>query len=537
MKVRILACLLWMGPAAAAQDQYDQLLREAARLENELRAGDKADAPVDRAYRKLAEAAQEAPGRWEAFALRGTNRCTKAMICRRLLEELVSEMRARGQPPDFVRSRTQAGLDYIDGVIRTAVHDFTVMERNMRASGPHDPDRVRFALAAVKYARGQYLETPAGESGAIDGFKDLFQRGWQVRDCSEFIARCYLRLGFVTHVGGDVAGAQAYWDEALRWAQEGATRRTVLSNKAAAFELEAEYGATEKILREQAELEPNQPVHWKNLGLVLGYENRLREALHAYRRARQACREMDSPFFVGLLHGNAWLKAAMIHGKLLEEDGDLRVAWRLFLEYREMLGDDYAFDLNFDDFAFQHGQYELAWTFVTRARDLQPSCPHPHQLLLQIAPRMPGDRAEVAARVATVKDDLERTRKNYRTGDAGWHLNRLCAGLRDGADSGGLRHGKELLDPDPLGGSGLGRPPDWVVKAAARRRPFEPFDPAEAEEKAGPTEPPRPVPGVRGVAWWVFLAPVLVVLALLGLLFTRSQKAGRHSGGNGGSEG
>ena len=71
-----------MGPAAAAQDGYDQLLREAARIENELRPGDKADAPVDRAYRKLAEAAQVARGRWEAFALRGINSCTKAMICR-----------------------------------------------------------------------------------------------------------------------------------------------------------------------------------------------------------------------------------------------------------------------------------------------------------------------------------------------------------------------------------------------------------------------------------------------------------------------
>jgi tetratricopeptide (TPR) repeat protein len=529
VNIRILACLLLLGPVADAQDSYGQLLREAARLENELRPGDKADAPVDRAYRKLAEAAQLAPQRWEAFALRGTNRCMKAMICRRILEELISEMRARGRSPEFVKAKTQAGLEYIEAVIQDAVHDFTVMERNMRAAGRPDADRIRFAMAAVKYARGRYLKNDAGEAGAIDEFKELVRSGWQVRHCSEFIARCYLHLGFLTHVGGDVAGAQAHWDEALRWAQEGATRRTVLSNKAAAFELEAEYGATEKILREQTEAEPNQPVHWKNLGLVLGYQNRLREALHAYGRARQACREADVPFFLGLLHGNAWLKPAMIHGKLLEEDGDVRVAWRLFLEYREMLGDDYAFCLNFGDFAFQHGQHELAWTYLTRARDLQPACPNPYQLLMQLAPRVPGDPAEVKARVAKAKEELERTRKNYRTGDAAWRLNRLCAGLRDGADSGGLRYAKELLDPDPLAGFGLGRPPEWVVKAAGLRQPFRPFEPAGAERTPEATEAPPPAHEPRGLPWWVVLAPVLLVLALLGLLFRRSQKEGRHS--------
>jgi tetratricopeptide (TPR) repeat protein len=526
-----------MGPAALAQDPYGKLLREATRLENEMRAGDMADAAVDRAYRKLAEAAQAAPDRWEAFALRGANRCRKAMLCRRILEERISEMRARGRSPEFVESKTRAGVDYIDGVIRTAVHDFTVMERNMRAGGQFESDRVRFAVAAVKYAQGLYLEGPAGEPGAIDAFKELIRRRWQVRHCSEFLARCYLRLGFVTHLGGDTAAAQAYWDEALRWAQEGATRRTILSNKAAAFELEADYGATEKILREQVDREPNEPVHWKNLGLMLGYQNRLREAAYAYRRARQACRATASPFFLGLLHGNAWLKGAMIHGKLLEEDGDLRIAWRLFLEYREMLGDDYAFSLNFGDFAFQHGQFELAWTCVTRARDLQPACPNPYQLLLQIAPRLPGDSAAVAARVVKAKDDLERARKNLQAGSAAWRLGRLCAGLRDGADSGGLRHGKELLDPDPLAGLGLGRPPDWLVEAAAQRRPFEPYDPAGAEERPGRVVAPEPAADPRGVAWWVLVAPLLVVLALLGLLFRRSQKEGRHSEGNGGSEG
>ncbi|MHC4974948.1 MAG: hypothetical protein ACYTG3_21765 [Planctomycetota bacterium] len=537
MKVRIVACLLWVGPAALAQDPYGDVLREAARLENELRAGDLADGPVDRAYRKLAEAARLAPARWEAFALRGTNRCTKAMICRRILEERISEMRARGRPPEYIQSKTQAGLDYIDEVIRSAVHDFTVMERNMRAGGQLDPDRVRFALAAVKYAQGQYLAAPNGEPGAIAGFKELVRRRWRVRHCSEFLGRCYLRLGFVTHLAGDKAGAQKYWDEALRWAQEGGTRRTVLSNKAAAFELEADYGATEKILRGQVALEPNQPVHWKNLGLVLGYQNRLREALYAYGRARQACRAAASPFFPGLLHGNAWLKAAMIHGKLLEEDGDVRTAWRLFLEYRDMLGDDYAFSLNFGDFAFQHGRHELAWTYLTRARDLQPACPNAYQLLLQIAPRMPGDPAEIRARVVKVKDDLERVRKIDQGGGAVWRLGRLCAGLRDGADSGGLRYGKELLDPDPLKGFAVDRPPEWVAKAAAQRRPFLPFVPTEAEKRPERAEPPEPAAAARGVAWWVLVAPLLVVLALLGLLLRRSQKEGRHSGGNGGSEG
>lgn len=532
-----MACLLWMGPVALAQDPYGDALREAARLENELRAGDAADTAVDRAYRKLAEAARLAPERWEAFALRGTNRCTKAMICRRILEERITEMRAQGRTQEYIEAKTRAGLEYIDDVIRAAVHDFAVMERNMRAAGQLDPERVRFALAAVKYARGQYLASPAGEPGAVDEFKDLIRRGWQVRHCSEFLGRCYLRLGFVTHINGDAKGAQAYWDEALRWAQEGATRRTVLSNKAAAFELEADYGATEKILREQVAREPSEPVHWKNLGLVLGYQNRLREALYAYSRARRACRETAAPFFLGPLHGNAWLKAAVIHGKLLEEDGDVRIAWRLFMEYRAMLGDDYAFCLNFGDFLAQHGRYELAWIYLSRARDLQPACPNAYQLLLQIAPRLPGEVAEVRARVVKAKDDLERARENYEAGGAAWRLGRLCAGLRDGADSGGRLQARELLDPDPLAGFGIERLPDWIGDAAAARRPFQPFDPAAAEPPAGRTEPPAPAARTRGVAWWVIAAPLLVVLALLGLLARRPQKASRHSGGNGGSEG
>ena len=301
----------------------------------------------------------------------------------------------------------------------------------------------------------------------------------------------------------------------------------------------ADYGTTEKILREQTRLEPNQPVHWKNLGLVLGYQNRLRDALYSYRRAREACRRMNAPYFPGLLHGNAWLKAAMIHGKLLEDDGDLRVAWRLFLEYREMLGEDYAFCLNFGDFAFQHDQYELAWTYVTRARDLQPSCPNPYQLLLQIAPRASGDQMVVRARVVRARENLERARKEYQTGGAAWRLGRLCAGLRDGADSGGLRGAKELLDPDPLAGLDLGRPPDWHLTAAERRRPFEPYvPPAEAERRREPTAQPPPAQDAPGVAWWMFVVPGLLFLAVLAFLFTRPKKRSRHSRvGNGGSEG
>jgi hypothetical protein len=265
----------------------------------------------------------------------------------------------------------------------------------------------------------------------------------------------------------------------------------------------------------------------------------LREALYAYRRAREACHGKVAPFFPGLLHGNAWLKAAMIHGKLLEDDGDLRVAWRLFLEYRQMLGDDYTFCLNFGDFASQHGQLELAWTFVTRARDLQPSCPNPYQLLLQIAPRMSGDQKEIRTRVARARDDLERARQAYQAGGAAWRLGRLCAGLRDGADSGGLRNARQLLDPDPLAGLGLDRPPDWLLKAAERRRPFEPYEPpAEGEGRRGPAGQPPPAQDTRGVAWWMFVFPGLLVLAVLAFLFTRPKKERRHSrGGNGGSEG
>jgi hypothetical protein len=276
-------------------------------------------------------------------------------------------------------------------------------------------------------------------------------------------------------------------------------------------------------------------VHWKNLGLVLGYQNRLREALYAYGRARETCGPMGSPFFPGLLHGNAWLKAAIIHGKLLENNGDLRIAWRLFLEYRGMLGDDYSFCLNFADFAFQLDQHELAWRYADRARELQPACPNPHQLLLQIAPRMPGEPAEIKARLTRTRTELERARKEYRTGDAAWRLARLCSGLRDGADSGNYRQAEALLDPDPLAGYGPDRPPDWLLAAAERRRPFEPFDPSvAATPREGPTEPPRvgatepsPARDAAGPRWWAVVVPALVVLAVLVFLFSRPRRKKR----------
>ena len=102
-------------------------------------------------------------------------------------------------------------------------------------------------------------------------------------------------------------------------------------------------------------------------------------------------------------HGNAWLRAASIHGKLLTDDGDIALAWRLFAEYRTLHGDDYNFSLAFGDFCAELKQYDLAWKFLQRARFLKPQCPATYLKLEQIAARTSGTREEVRARMERAK--------------------------------------------------------------------------------------------------------------------------------------
>jgi hypothetical protein len=267
-------------------------------------------------------------------------------------------------------------------------------------------------------------------------------------------------------------------------------------------------------------------VHWKNLGLVLGFQARYREALHCYERCRQICARTRSEVFLGKFHGNAWLRAAVIHGKLLVEDGDLAAAWRLFLEYRAMFGDDYNFSLWFGHFAADLGAYALGWTFLSNARRLQPHCPEAYQILVSIASRVPGDPADVRARIEEAKAAQAEAFQKYSRDAESPAMERACGGLRDWAD--GLPDAAALprLDPDPLAGASPDVLPEWVARVAAERRPFRPWSPDEEDASGAPALPGAGEggsggggSGARGLPVGLIAAGGLaVLLALLGVV-------------------
>jgi len=348
-----------------------------------------------------------------------------------------------------------------------------------------------------------------------------------------------MQLGAQAFNRDDFAGAQEYWDKGLRWAVNPTIRRTLLTNKAGAFEMDNDFGLAEALLREQIEDEPDRPIHWKNLGLFLGYQNHLRSALYCYKQSREACRKLGGQFPVALLHGNSWLKAAMIHGKLLEAEGDLRMAWRLFLQYRLMFGDDYNFCFNFGEFCFQMGQYEQAWTFLTRAAELQPFCPNPYQLLLPVAQRMTsGTPEERKARREKAKADLQRVRERYLSRNESPAVKRMCGGLRDLGDGRLKAQRMPFITPDPLAGETPDNAPLWIVTAADRRDPFVPYDPSveeflaesarDAEAAAEAQKAPAPEAETENDAggwpewlaeWWTWAAGGAGVIVLLGVGF------------------
>jgi tetratricopeptide (TPR) repeat protein len=399
------------------------------------------------------------------------------------------------------------------------------MERNMRARREVDPGRIRFASAALKYARGEYVESPDGP-GAIEGFKSLMKSEWNPDICSEFVARCYLQLGNDAAADEKYLDAQEHWDEALRWVRTPLTRRVILTNKAAAYDLDNEFGLAEKVLRLQVRMEPGEPAHWKNLGLMLGHQNLVRAALPAYRKARELCRGTPAAVF----HGNAWLKPAMIHGKLLEEDGDLRLAWRLFLEYRAMLGDDYNFCVNFGEFAFHLGQYNLAWQYLARARDLQPFCIMPYHLLLQTALRMDGPREEVEQRIEKARADHREALRAYRPRDETSGMRRLCGGLRERTTPVGDNAPISRIEPDPLAGYGPEHAPAWLEEAADERIPFRP-DLRDARAPEAAPEVADTVPESSARKWtptaWVVAGAAVLAAAVLFLVLARRPRGKR----------
>jgi tetratricopeptide (TPR) repeat protein len=476
--MRRLAWLLLLAPAAAAGDPLDAYYAKIAEAVGRVR--DPALAPgvgIDRAYAGLAEAAGMQPDRWEAFLERGHNRCLAVFFMRETLREYLLVARARGADAAMLARTMEVGRRTIEDTLRFAHLDFGNMERRMNRLGEPHPEEVAFAGACMKWAAGEYLEAKRGAPGAIEDFARLVRAGYRVAECRERMAQCYVALADAALARDDPDGAQAHWDTALELTRDPWTMQVILTNKASGLEHDRRYDEAERILEELIRIQPAHPAHPKNLGLVLGYRGKLKEALHYYAMARERAAALDPR--VGRFHGNAWLRPATIHGKLLDEDGDMRTAWRLFLAYRATFGDDYNFCFAFGDFLQTHGRYEEAVVFLERARDLLPRCPQPYELLLQIAPRTHGTREEVRALIARYKEQRDAARDAFDVRREARAVERACDGLRDLGDPGGGGGAVARIAPDPLAGAGPEDPPAWVREAAARRKPFVAWSPPD----------------------------------------------------------
>lgn len=501
--------LCLVASVAAAQD-YERAIEEARRLlaDESKPLGERFDAQ----YERLGRLALATPDRWEAFFERGQNRCKRAFFYRGEVDASLARGRASGlDEVRLARAREEADAQ-IDTWITEAHREFSVAEAVMARRGEWRPDHelILFASASLKFAGREYLKARHGERGAIDDYKELVQRNFLPERCVDHITLCYLDVGHESFLKQDFESAQRAWDEGLRWARQPYLQQLLWTNKAGAYEMDHQYALAEKVLHEQIAREPNVPAHHKNLGLVLGFENRLKEALYHYDIARELCRKSDD-LGVALVNGNAWLRPAVIHGTLLEQDGDMLVAWRLFLEYRELFGDDYNFSLWFGDFAAAHGAYDLAWHYLEHARDLQPRCPAPYQKLAQVAPRTSGTREEVEVRTKAATQALFDAKARYVVVDETPAVLKICGGVADLGDAGIGPERTGVLEPDPLAGFDALHPPAWVEEAARSRDPFVPFDPSAKAE--APAEGSAPA-GRR--ASWAALAASAGALLLLG---------------------
>jgi len=526
MRLRILLLALCLAaPAGAGRREAEVLLAQAMRRQANPPANVPLEQVVDEAYQTMAEALRADPSFWGVHMEMGLNRCRKAEISRELLAQHLEMMRAQGRSPSEIEVVEAKALDFIDQVVMLAYRHFVEMRKIMKRTGTQDRDLLQFAEAMLKSANGEYLEAKRGEPGAIDDLKTLIKRTWNPERCAELIARMYMRLGADAFRAEQFTEAQQFWDKGLNFVVSDSLRGDLLTNKANAHATRNEYTLAEEVLRGLLRKNPEHPAHWKNLGLVLGYQNLLDPALYAYRHARRISRELGRGDEIARRHGNAWLKAAMIHGKLREADGDLDTAWRLFLEYRAMFGDDYNFCFNFGEFCFHMEQYELSWRYLRRAAEIHPFCPNPWLLLVRVAQRLStGTPEEQKERRENVKKELDEARKRFAPSQNSHAVKRVCGGLQEPEGEELNRGPAPRLDPDPLAGLAPDAPPAWVRAKAEEREPHERFDPpvagflgmAEEPEtlEVEPVEEPADAER-RPLAWIVAAA----VLALGGAVF------------------
>jgi len=513
---RWLPFLCVFASVAGAQD-YEGLLAEArAMLTDEPGSvAERFDAQFDR----LGQIALAHPDRWEAYYERGENRCKRAFFHRAEVDMYLARARAAGMEDKALQGVREEAEAQIERWRVDAHREFSIAENIMMRQGRPDRERLLFANASMKFAGREYLEARHGERGAIEDFKELVRLKFLPDVCADHIALCYLDVGHDAYLHRRYQDAQRAWDEGISWAHQPRLRQVLWTNKAGAFEMDHQYQLAEGVLKQQIAADPSDPAHHKNLGLVLGYENRLKEALYHYEKARELCGGLTDTR--ALFNGNAWLRAAVIHGTLLEREGDVLLAWRLFLEYRQLFGDDYNFCLWFGDFASANGAYNLAWLYIEHARDLQPRCAPAYMKLTQIAPRTEGTREEIDVRMKAAAQALYDAQARYYVADESPTVLKICGGIADLGDLGVGVQKAGFIDPDPLKGFDASHPPPWVVEAAKTRDPFVPFDPAAAPNP----EPSAPTPHPERKGPWPLVVGAVVLLgAVVLVLFLRRPK-------------
>jgi len=473
-RAALLALVAALARPAPGEETVEEILRDATRILQEDAPADARGDLHDRAIARAYDAARLDPNAYEAFLVAAVARLQFVFDAPDRAQEVLLRLRAQGRPTEELQEIAAEASAQLQDLIEASHRDFALMEQALLRSGRQERDLLLFAGALMKFAGREYEKTKHGQPGAVADLKTLVQRRYRVELCANFLARCYLLMGVAEYQAEEYDKAQERWSEALRWAQDPRLRRLVRNNQAGAYQADNAYDNAETVLRKLVAEEPDRPEHWKSLGLILGFQGRLKEALLAYGEAREACARRAGVEFLAVLHGNAWLRAAVIHANLLPEDGDPLEAWRLLLEYRAVFGYDYAFSLALGEIALEHEQFELAARAFEHARTLLPFCPQAYQRLVELAPRLPGTPEERRARVEKAREAFEANRARFNAREEAVDLVRVCGGTRDIGD-GRLYPGLvPPPDPDPLAGLGADRPPEWLVAVARSRKPFVP---------------------------------------------------------------
>ena len=86
----------------------------------------------------------------------------------------------------------------------------------------------------------------------------------------------------------------------------------------------------------------------------------------------------------------------------------------------------------------------------------------------------------------------------------------MCAGNVDRSDGSTDPAKKSRIEPDPLAGFAIERPPDWIVRAASERLPFEPWEPSSDGDDGGlnPVNPANSAPS--GWIPWALAGAILI---------------------------